>query len=170
MHTGRQKCSGDPHSKFPVQGLHGAFLRHACATSLSRQQQDYQSMSLPTLFTYLLLHSVLLIKVSSALNLPPIQTLGGQIPGNGGFSGNVSSPTSILSLVASRPMFQCIGGAEYGDSIRLESCRDAASRLLASAGSQRQRILSFINRNIQAAVGEADVILPYISLSRMDFS
>ena len=95
--------------------------------------------------------------------------MGAQSPGNGIVLGNVSLPENISSLVASRPVFQCIGGAEYGDSIALESCRDAANRLLASAGSQSRRILTFRDREIRDPAGGEAVILPYLSLSSMDF-
>ena len=130
----------------------------------------YRSMSLPALFAYLLLQSVLWIQISRAFSLPPTQILGGQSPGNGILVGNFSSPNNISSLVASRPLFQCIGGADYGDNINFDSCRDAASRLLGTAGSHTRRILAFRDRNIQDAAGDADVILPYLSLSSMDFS
>ena len=125
-------------------------------------------MSLPALLTYLLLQSILWIRISVTLNLPPTQTLGAQFPGDINIPGNISSPSNKSSLVASEPLFRCIGGSEYGDSIRFESCRDAANRLLETSRDQRHRLLTFKDRGVPGARARVDVVLPYLSLSRTE--
>ena len=128
-------------------------------------------MSLSAFLTYFLLQSILWIRISVTLNLPPTQTLGAQFPSDINIPGNISSPSNKSSLVASEPLFRCIGGPEYGDSIGFESCRDAADRLLEPSRDPRlprHRILTFKDRESPGARAGADVVLPYLSLSRME--
>jgi len=92
------------------------------------------------------------------LNLQPSSEL--LLPGNFTLPTNVSGP-----LVAKAPKYDCIGGAEYGDSVSLRSCRDAQYSLLENLEISPIRILSFKDRRGIGGAGHADVPLPYMSLS-----
>lgn len=100
----------------------------------------------------------------TSLTLPPpedsndLSSDGAIFPPDGSFPVNISFPSV---------QFECIGGAEYGDAIHLDSCRNAAEALLTNTGLSPRLILEFKDRRGPGGASGADVDLPNISISCM---
>lgn len=104
--------------------------------------------------------AVSLSLASSQLSSPP-PSVGLLLP------GNLTLPTNdSLVFAAKPPDYDCIRGADYGDTIPLRSCRQAQYNLLEHLEVNHGRIISFKDRRGIGGAGHADVALPYMSLSR----
>lgn len=80
--------------------------------------------------------------------------------------GNLTLPTNdSLAVAANAPSYECIGGVEYGDNIPLKSCRQAQYDLLEHLELNHGRIITVKDRRGIGRAGNADVALPYMSLS-----
>ena len=112
---------------------------------------------------HFILWQALSIFHASSYSVPSLQTVNTPsasnllLPVNNTLSGNFSA--------ARTPNINCAGGPDYGDSIRRESCQNAADEILENLYFSGKRVLEFKERGSQGGVFLTDVVLPYLSLS-----
>ena len=98
-----------------------------------------------------------------SLNLPAAQLIDHPSPSN--LTISLNEPLATNFSANRLPSIHCPGGPDYGNSLRRESCEDAANSMLTNLYFGSKRILEFKERNVRGGLTFTDVVLPYLSLS-----
>ena len=107
----------------------------------------------------------LCIIVTNSLNLPSLQSLNSPPLGNLIPPMNNSEPANVSAPLTTQATYECIGGSDYGNAINASSCLNAANGLLSDVPFSSKRFLSFKDRRGFGGTKDAEIILPYFSLS-----